>query len=66
MSGRCREGHGVEGVGVLRPPVNQDELGLVDSPAQAAELTKTVDRDEKPLHRWHLDVEAPLVNVLVK
>jgi hypothetical protein len=60
------ESNGVEGVRVLRTAMNQDELGLPDTPAQAAELTKTVDRDEESLDRGDRDVEVPLLDVLVK
>jgi hypothetical protein len=56
----------VKGVRVLRPTVNQNQLGLAEAPAKAAELAKTIDRDEKSLDRRDLNIEVPLVDVLVK
>jgi hypothetical protein len=60
------ESNGVEGVSVLRAPMNQSELWLSDAPAQAAQLTKTIDGDEKSLYRRDRDVEVPLVDVFLK
>jgi hypothetical protein len=56
----------VESVRVLRTTVNQDKLGLADPPAQATQLTKSVDGDEESLDRRGSDMQVPLVNVLVK
>jgi hypothetical protein len=60
------ESDGVKGVRVLCAAMNQDKIGFADAPAQAAELTKTVHRDEESLDRRYRDVKVPLLNILVK
>ena len=60
---QCKR-HGVIRVGVLRAPVQQRQLGTVVTPAQSAQLAKSVDGDEEAPYRGHRDLEPPFVEVL--
>ena len=61
-----RQCDGVKSVGVLCATVYEDQQGFAVAPGESAQLSKSVNDHEEASHRWHGDVEVPLVEVLVK
>ena len=60
------QGHGVPRVGVLRTPVEQDQLGLTDAPHERAE-PPGLDLDALAPHdRWTGEREVELGGILVE